>query len=61
MLTTPLLGGGTLSFFRDMFGFLFAKRSRLIFIPFLLLLLLFVGVLAVSEGTAWAPLIYAVF
>jgi len=50
-----------LVFFKDLFGFLFAKRSRLIFIPFLLLLVLFVGVLAVSEGTAWAPLVYAIF
>lgn len=55
------LGDHAVLFFKDMFGFLFAKRSRLIFIPFLVLLLLFVGVLVVSEGTAWAPLIYAVF
>ncbi|WP_439816257.1 DUF5989 family protein [Zavarzinia sp. CC-PAN008] len=50
-----------MSFFRDLFGFLFAKRSRLIFIPFLLLFLLFIGLLVVSQGTAWAPLVYAVF
>lgn len=50
-----------MSFFKDLFGFLFAKRSRLILIPFLFFLILFVGVLAVSEGTAWAPLVYAIF
>lgn len=61
MLAIWTIGDPAVLFFKDMFGFLFAKRSRLIFIPFLVLLLLFVGVLVVSEGTAWAPLIYAVF
>ena len=46
---------------KDLVGFLFVKRSRLIFIPLLIFLILFVLVLAVSEGTAWAPLVYAVF
>jgi len=62
MLVLEILGEiRPVQFFSDLFGFLFSKRSRFILIPFMLLVLLFVGLLVVSEGTAWAPLIYAVF
>lgn len=50
-----------MSFIKDLFGFLFQKRARFVLIPFVLLLVLFVVVLAAAQGTAWAPFVYAVF
>jgi len=52
---------GDMSFLKDLFGFLFQKRVRFVLIPFVLLLVLFVVVLAATQGTAWAPFVYAVF
>ena len=50
-----------MSFLKDLFGFLFQKRVRFVLIPFVLLMVLFVVVLAATQGTAWAPFVYAVF
>lgn len=49
------------SFVDDMFRFLFSKSSRMVLIPFVLVLLVFAFLFVIAEGTAWAPFIYAIF
>ncbi|MCC4239402.1 DUF5989 family protein [Thalassospira povalilytica] len=48
-------------FLSDLFGFLFSKKSRLILIPFSLLILIFAVVFVVLGNASWAPFVYAVF
>lgn len=49
------------SFLDDIFRFLFSKSSRLVLIPFVVVLLLFAFMFVIAEGTAWAPFVYAIF
>lgn len=56
-----VFGGGGMTFFNDLFGFLFSKRSRLVLIPFLAVILLFAAVFVVLANSAWSPFVYAVF
>jgi hypothetical protein len=49
------------SFVNDLWRFLFSKSSRLVLIPFILILLVFAFIFVVAEGTAWAPFVYAIF
>lgn len=48
-------------FVTDLFGFLFSKKSRLVLIPFFLLILVFSVLFVVLANTSWAPFVYAVF
>lgn len=48
-------------FLKDLFSFLFGKKSRLVLIPFVLVVLLVAVLLSVVGGSAWAPFVYAVF
>ncbi|SOC21098.1 MULTISPECIES: DUF5989 family protein [Thalassospira] len=48
-------------FIADLFGFLFGKKSRLVLIPFFLLILIFSVLFVVLANTSWAPFVYAVF
>lgn len=48
-------------FIVDIFGFLFSKKSRLILIPFFLMILIFAVLFVVLGNTSWAPFVYAVF
>ena len=50
-----------MKFLNDLFGFLFSKRSRLVLIPFLLVILLFAVLFVVLANSAWSPFVYAVF
>ncbi|WP_298641241.1 DUF5989 family protein [uncultured Tistrella sp.] len=45
----------------ELLRFLFSGRSRLVLIPFVVVLLLFAVVFVAAQGTAWAPFVYAVF
>lgn len=49
------------SFLDDIFRFLFSKSSRLVLIPFIVVLLIFAVIFVIAEGTAWAPFVYAIF
>lgn len=48
-------------FLSDLFGFLFSKKSRLVLIPFLAVILLFAALFVVLANSSWAPFVYAVF
>lgn len=48
-------------FLKDLFGFLFGKRSRLVLIPFLIVVMLFAFLFVVLANSSWAPFVYAVF
>ena len=50
-----------MKFIVDLFGFLFSKKSRLVLIPFFLLILIFSVLFVVLANTSWAPFVYAVF
>ncbi len=50
-----------MSFLNDLFGFLFGKKSRLVLIPFIIVILLIAVLFAVVGGSAWSPFVYAVF
>ncbi|WP_372013500.1 DUF5989 family protein [Tistrella mobilis] len=50
-----------MSIVMELLRFLFSGRSRLILIPFVLVLLIFAVVFVAAQGTAWAPFVYAVF
>lgn len=50
-----------MAFLNDLFGFLFSKRSRLVLIPFFLVILLCTGLFVVLSNSSWAPFVYAVF
>lgn len=50
-----------MKFLHDLFGFLFAKKSRLVLIPFLVVILLFALLFVVLANSPWAPFVYAVF
>ncbi|WP_021020849.1 DUF5989 family protein [Vibrio gazogenes] len=47
--------------FVELLGFLFSKKSRIILLPFLLVLFLLSGLFVFSSGSSWAPFIYAIF
>ncbi|WP_425411571.1 DUF5989 family protein [Niveispirillum irakense] len=47
--------------FFEIFRFLFSKKTRIIFIPAIIVLLIASILLGASQGTAWAPFIYTVF
>ncbi|WP_417782101.1 DUF5989 family protein [Terasakiella pusilla] len=46
---------------KELFEFLFSKTSRMVLIPFVLILLVFSIFFVVSSGTSWAPFVYAIF
>lgn len=48
-------------FLHDLFGFLFSKKSRLVLIPFLAVIMLFTVLFVVLANSPWAPFVYAVF
>lgn len=50
-----------MTFIKDMLGFLFSKKSRLVLVPFLLLIFVFAVLFVVLGNTGWAPFVYAVF
>ncbi|GGB57762.1 hypothetical protein GCM10011505_43290 [Tistrella bauzanensis] len=50
-----------MAFLSELVRFLFSRRSRMVLIPFVLVLLVFAVVFVVAQGTAWAPFVYAVF
>ncbi|WP_219114528.1 DUF5989 family protein [Janthinobacterium sp. UMAB-56] len=50
-----------MKFLQDLFGFLFSSKSRLILIPFLVVILLFAVLFVVLANSSWAPFVYAVF
>lgn len=50
-----------MDFLKDLFGFLFAKKSRLILLPFLFAVLIFALLFVVVGNSAWAPFVYPVF
>jgi hypothetical protein len=59
--TKGLLPSMKNSFVDDIFRFLFSKSSRMVLIPFVVVLLVFAFLFVIAEGTAWAPFIYAIF
>lgn len=50
-----------MAFLNDLFGFLFGKKSRLVLIPFLAVILVFAALFVVLANSAWSPFVYAVF
>lgn len=50
-----------MSFLDEIIRFLFSKRSRIVLIPFILILFLFAIIFVLAKGTTWAPFVYAVF
>ena len=52
---------GAMKFLSEFTRFLFGARSRLVLVPFVVVLLLFAVVFVLVEGTAWAPFVYALF
>lgn len=50
-----------MKFLHDLFGFLFSKKSRLVLIPFFIVLMLFAALFVVLANSSWAPFVYAVF
>ncbi len=50
-----------MAFLNDLFGFLFSKKSRLVLIPFLAVILVFAALFVVLANSAWSPFVYAVF
>lgn len=50
-----------MKFLSDIIGFLFSKKSRLVLLPFLIVILLFAILFVVLANSAWAPFVYAVF
>ena len=49
-----------MSFFREFFEFLMVRKKYWLF-PIIILLLLFGGLLVLSQGSAVAPFIYTIF
>ncbi|WP_390623629.1 DUF5989 family protein [Vibrio mangrovi] len=47
--------------FVELLSFFFSKKSRIILIPFLVVLFVLSGLFVFSSGSSWAPFIYAVF
>ncbi|WP_420818909.1 DUF5989 family protein [Oleisolibacter albus] len=45
----------------EIFRFLFSKKTRIIFIPAIVVLLIASFLIGISQGTAWAPFIYTIF
>jgi len=50
-----------MKFINDLFGFLFSKKSRMVLIPFLAVILLFAVLFVVLANSSWSPFVYAVF
>lgn len=50
-----------MTFLNDLFGFLFSKKTRLVLIPFLVVILIFAALFVVLANSSWAPFVYAVF
>jgi hypothetical protein len=48
-------------FLNDIIGFLFTKKSRMVLVPFLIVILLFTIIFVVLANSAWAPFVYALF
>ncbi|MFM2481886.1 DUF5989 family protein [Celerinatantimonas sp. YJH-8] len=47
--------------FVELLSFLFSKKSRMILIPFLIVLLILSALFVFASGSSWAPFIYAIF
>ncbi|MEF2070673.1 DUF5989 family protein [Consotaella aegiceratis] len=50
-----------LSVFHELSRFLMSKRSRMVMIPFVIVLVLLAGLFIIAESAAWAPFVYAIF
>jgi hypothetical protein len=48
-------------FLNDIIGFLFSKKSRMVLVPFFVVILLFTIVFVVLANSPWAPFVYALF
>ncbi len=47
--------------FLELWAFFFSKKSRIILIPFLIVLFLLSGLFLFASSSSWSPFIYAIF
>ncbi len=47
--------------FTELIEFFFAKKSRIVLIPFIIVLILLSGLFLFASSSSWSPFIYAIF
>jgi len=47
--------------FAELFEFLLSNKTRIILIPFIIIVMLCALLFFVSTGSSWAPFVYAIF